>query len=88
MPACTWHSPIQMCMLSRPVMRCTCAPRNWSGAEQDLAVLPDRLHDLDSGSTTAADVRLRLHGRSRVDVADDDRAPDAAALPLAAADRR
>ena len=31
MPACTWHSPIQMCMLSRPVTRCTCAPRNWSG---------------------------------------------------------
>ena len=30
-PACTWHSPIQMCMLSRPVRRCTWAPRNWSG---------------------------------------------------------
>jgi hypothetical protein len=31
MPAWTWHSPIQMCMFSRPVSRCTCAPRNWSG---------------------------------------------------------
>ena len=31
MPACTWHSPAQMCMFSRPVIRRTCAPRNWSG---------------------------------------------------------
>ena len=26
-PACTWHSPIQMCIF-RPVCRSTCAPRN------------------------------------------------------------
>ena len=31
MPACTWHSPSQMCMFSRPSWRCTWAPRNWSG---------------------------------------------------------
>ncbi len=30
-PACTWHSPIHTWMLSRPVTRLTCAPRNWSG---------------------------------------------------------
>ena len=30
-PAWTWHSPSQMCMFSRPVIRCTWAPRNWSG---------------------------------------------------------
>ena len=31
MPACTWHSPPQTEMLSRPSTRRTCAPRNWSG---------------------------------------------------------
>ena len=31
MPACTWHSPSQMCMFSRRSVRCTWAPRNWSG---------------------------------------------------------
>ena len=31
MPAWTWHSPSQMCMLRRPSWRCTWAPRNWSG---------------------------------------------------------
>ena len=31
MPAWTWHSPSQMCMLSRCSWRWTWAPRNWSG---------------------------------------------------------
>ena len=50
MPACTWHSPIQMRMLVRPVTRWTWAPRNWSGRKST-----SRSAGIDSTTSTALD---------------------------------
>jgi hypothetical protein len=50
MPAWTWHSPNQMCMLSRPVIRWTWAPRNWSGQKR-ISVS----RGIDSTTSTAFD---------------------------------
>ena len=50
MPACTWHSPIQMRMFCRPVTRWTCAPRNWSGRNST-----SRSAGIDSTTSTAFD---------------------------------
>ena len=72
MPACTWHSPPQTEMLSRPSTRRTCAPRNWSGPNSTGRVRGDRAHDLDRVRRGAADVGLRLHLGGGVDVGDDD----------------
>ncbi len=72
MPACTWHSPSQMCMFSRPVMALHVGPEELVGAEQHLGVGGDRLHHLDGVRRGAADVGLGLHRRRGVDVAHDD----------------
>ena len=50
MPACTWHSPAQTCMFARPVIRRTCAPRNWSGRNST-----SRSAGMDSTTSTALD---------------------------------
>ena len=50
MPACTWHSPIQIRMLVRPVTRWTWAPRNWSGRKST-----SRSAGTDSTTSTALD---------------------------------
>ena len=62
-PACTWHSPSQMCMLARPVTRWTWAPRNWSGRNSTsrwagmdatiCAALAEVQHRSDSALTSA-----------------------------------
>ena len=74
MPACTWHSPSQMCMLSRPVHCAARGAEELVRAEQDLGVLGDRGDDLDGVRRRAADVGLGLHRGGRVDVAHDHRA--------------
>ena len=38
MPACTWHSPAQMCRFSRPVSALDVRAEELVGAEQHLAV--------------------------------------------------
>ena len=72
MPAWTWHSPIQMCMLSRPGDPLHVGAEELVGAEQHVAVGGDGGDDLDRVGRRAADVGLGLHRRRRVDVADDD----------------
>ena len=74
MPAWTWHSPIQMCMLSRPVTRCTWAPRNWSGQNSTSWSAGIDWTTSDGVRRGAADVGLGLHCGRRVDVADHHRA--------------
>ena len=61
-------------MFSRPVMRCTWAPRNWSGQNSTSWSAGIDCDDLDGVRRRAADVGLGLHRGRRVDVADDDRA--------------
>ena len=72
MPAWTWHSPIQMCMFSRPGDPLHVGAEELIGAEQHVAVGGDRRDDLDGVRRRAADVGLGLHRGRRVDVADDD----------------
>ena len=73
MPACTWHSPIQIFSL-RPVTRSSQTPEEEVGQEQDLAVLGDRLDHGLRVARRAAVVALGLHLGGRVHVRDDDAA--------------
>ena len=72
MPACTWHSPIQMCMFVAAGDPLDVRAEELVGQEQHLAVGRDRLDDLDGVGRRAADVGLGLHLGGGVDVGDDD----------------